>query len=156
MSVKESQELSFKDKDCSQQFRLAYENRYTWDSDFPGYKGSCSFNNGKEVFKNAVKRFPEVIVEGLEHNKLRIEDLDILIPHQANLRISKFIQKKLNLSNNQIFSNIHKYGNTPAASIPIAFSEALAQNKISKGDIIALASFGSGFTWGSCIIKWVE
>ena len=112
--------------------------------------------NGKEVFKHAVTKFPEVIVEGLNYNKLSTEDLNLLIPHQANLRISKFIQKKLNLSNNQIFSNIHKYGNTTAASIPIAFSEALAQNKISKGDIIALASFGSGFTWGSCIIKWVE
>ena len=111
--------------------------------------------NGKEVFKHAVKRFPEVIIEGLKHNKLSIENLDILIPHQANLRISKFIQKKLNLSDNQIFSNIHKYGNTTAASIPIAFSEALTENRILKGNIIALASFGSGFTWGSCIIKWL-
>ncbi|MAR30084.1 MAG: 3-oxoacyl-ACP synthase [Candidatus Marinimicrobia bacterium] len=112
--------------------------------------------NGKEVFKHAVKRFPEVIIEGLEHNELSIADLDILIPHQANLRISKFIQKKLNLLDNQIFSNIHKYGNTTAASIPIAFSEALIQGKIYPGNIVALASFGSGFTWGSCIIKWVK
>ena len=112
--------------------------------------------NGKEVFKHAVKRFPEVIIEGLNHNKLTIEDLDILIPHQANLRISKFIQKKLNLSDNQIFSNIHKYGNTTAASIPIAFSEALYEGRISKGDIVALASFGSGFTWGSCIMEWIK
>ena len=110
--------------------------------------------NGREVFKHAVKRFPEVIIEGLEYNNLTLEDLDILIPHQANLRISKFIQKKLNLSDNQVYSNIHKYGNTTAASIPIAFSEALKDNKISKGDIVALASFGSGFTWGSCIIEW--
>tara|TARA_B100002051_G_scaffold275565_1_gene320068 strand:- start:7977 stop:8975 length:999 start_codon:yes stop_codon:yes gene_type:complete len=112
--------------------------------------------NGKEVFKHAVKRFPEVIIEGLEHNELSIADLDILIPHQANLRISKFIQKKLNLLDNQVFSNIHKYGNTTAASIPIAFSEALIQGKIYPGNIVALASFGSGFTWGSCIIKWVK
>ena len=112
--------------------------------------------NGKEVFKHAVKRFPEVIIEGLEHNELSIADLDILIPHQANLRISKFIQKKLNLLDNQVFSNIHKYGNTTAASIPIAFSEALMQGKIYPGNIVALASFGSGFTWGSCIIKWVK
>ena len=111
--------------------------------------------NGKEVFKHAVKRFPEVIIEGLSHNNLNIENLDILIPHQANLRISKFIQKKLNLSDNQIFSNIHKYGNTTAASIPIAFSEALNENRIFKGNIVALASFGSGFTWGSCIIEWL-
>ena len=112
--------------------------------------------NGREVFKHAVKRFPEVIIEGLEHNELSIADLDILIPHQANLRISKFIQKKLNLLDNQVFSNIHKYGNTTAASIPIAFSEALIQGKIYPGNIVALASFGSGFTWGSCIIKWVK
>ena len=111
--------------------------------------------NGKEVFKHAVKRFPEVIIEGLKHNNLKIEDLDILIPHQANLRISQFIQKKLNLSDNQIFSNIHRYGNTTAASIPIAFSEALNSDRIFKEDIIALASFGSGFTWASCIIKWL-
>ena len=111
--------------------------------------------NGNEVFKHAVKRFPEVIIEGLEYNNLKIKDLNILIPHQANLRISQFIQKKLNLSDDQIFSNIHKYGNTTAASIPIAFSEALNSNRISKGDIVALASFGSGFTWASCIIKWL-
>ncbi len=112
--------------------------------------------NGKEVFKNAVKRFPEIIIEGLSYNNLNIQDLDILIPHQANLRISKFVQKKLNLMDNQIFSNIHKYGNTTAASIPIAFSEALNEGRISNGNIIALASFGSGFTWGSCIIEWIS
>ena len=110
--------------------------------------------NGREVFKHAVKRFPEVIIEGLKHNNFKIEDLDILIPHQANLRISKFIQKKLGLSDSQIFSNIHKYGNTTAASIPIAFSEALIERRISSGNIVVLASFGSGFTWGSCIIEW--
>ena len=112
--------------------------------------------NGKEVFKHAVKRFPEVIIEGLEYNNLKVGDLDILIPHQANLRISKFIQKKLDLSDNQVFSNIHKYGNTTAASIPIAFSEALDEGRISKGNIVVLASFGSGFTWGSCIIDWIK
>jgi len=110
--------------------------------------------NGKEVFKHAVKRFPEVIIEGLEYNNLKLDDLNLLIPHQANLRISNFIQKKLNLENNQVFSNIHKYGNTTAASIPIAFSEALIENRISNKDIIVLASFGSGFTWGSCVIEW--
>jgi len=112
--------------------------------------------NGKQVFKHAVKRFPEVIVEGLEFNDLKIQDLDILIPHQANLRISKFIQKKLNLSDKQVFSNIHKYGNTTAASVPIALSEALNEGKISKGNIVVLASFGSGFTWASCIMEWIK
>ena len=110
--------------------------------------------NGKEVFKHAVKRFPEVIIEGLRHNNLNIENLDILIPHQANLRISKFIQKKINLSDNQIFSNIHKYGNTTAASIGIALSEALDEQLVKDGDIIVLASFGAGWYWGSVVIKW--
>jgi len=112
--------------------------------------------NGKEVFKHAVKRFPEVIIEGLEYNNLKIQDLDMLIPHQANLRISKFIQKKLNLSDKQVFSNIQKYGNTTAASVPIALSEALDEGRISKGNIVALASFGSGFTWACCILEWIK
>ena len=111
--------------------------------------------NGREVFKHAVKRFPEVILEGLDFNNLGLEDISILIPHQANLRISKFIQKKLNLSDNQIFSNIHKYGNTTAASVPIALSEAVENKRISSKDIVVLAAFGSGFAWGSCILEWV-
>ena len=80
----------------------------------------------------------------------------MLIPHQANLRISKFIQKKLNLSDKQVFSNIQKYGNTTAASVPIALSEALDEGRISKGNIVALASFGSGFTWACCILEWIK
>jgi 3-oxoacyl-[acyl-carrier-protein] synthase-3 len=110
--------------------------------------------NGQFVFKNAVVRFSEVIHEGLEANNLDISDIDMLIPHQANLRISQFIQKKFELSNNQVFSNIEKYGNTTAASIPIALTEAWEQGKIKSGDIVVLAAFGSGFTWGSVIIKW--
>ena len=85
--------------------------------------------NGKEVFKHAVKRFPEVIIEGLEHNNLTIDDIDLLIPHQANVRISKMIQKKLGLNDNQVISNIHKYGNTTAASVPIALCEKINNNK---------------------------
>jgi 3-oxoacyl-[acyl-carrier-protein] synthase-3 len=112
------------------------------------------YMNGQFVFKNAVVRFSEVIHEGLEANNLDISDIDMLIPHQANLRISQFIQKKFELSNNQVFSNIEKYGNTTAASIPIALTEAWEQGKIKSGDIVVLAAFGSGFTWGSVIIKW--
>ena len=110
--------------------------------------------NGSEVFRHAVKRFPEVIYEGLQYNKLDPEDIDLLIPHQANLRITKMVQKKLGLQNNQVFSNIHKYGNTTAATIPIALAEAVNQNKINDNDIIVFAAFGSGFTWASAIIKW--
>ena len=112
------------------------------------------YMNGQFVFKNAVVRFSEVIHEGLAANNLDISDIDMLIPHQANLRISQFIQKKFELSNNQVFSNIEKYGNTTAASIPIALTEAWEQGKIKSGDIVVLAAFGSGFTWGSVIIKW--
>lgn len=110
--------------------------------------------NGKEVFKHAVKRFPEVILEGLHHNNLSSDDIDLLIPHQANVRISKMIQKKLDLEDNQVISNIHKYGNTTAASIPIALCESINNNKLNKGDILVLAAFGSGFSWGSAILKW--
>ena len=112
------------------------------------------YMNGQFVFKHAVVRFAEVINEGLEANNLNTEDIDLLIPHQANLRISQFIQKKMRLSDNQVFNNIQKYGNTTAASIPIALSEAWEEGKIKEGDLVVLAAFGSGFTWGSAIIRW--
>ena len=110
--------------------------------------------NGQFVFKNAVVRFAEVINEGLEANNLKVSDIDMLIPHQANLRISQFIQKKFDLNDDQVYNNIQKYGNTTAASIPIALTEAWEQGKIKSGDTVVLAAFGSGFTWGSVIIKW--
>ncbi|MDG2433242.1 beta-ketoacyl-ACP synthase III [Flavobacterium sp.] len=110
--------------------------------------------NGQFVFKNAVVRFAEVINEGLEANNLTVSDIDMLIPHQANLRISQFIQKKFELSDDQVYNNIQKYGNTTAASIPIALTEAWEKGKIKSGDTVVLAAFGSGFTWGSVIIKW--
>ena len=110
--------------------------------------------NGQFVFKNAVVRFSEVIMEGLAKNNLDKEAIDMLIPHQANLRIAQFIQKKFGLSDDQVFNNIQKYGNTTAASIPIALTEAWEQGKIKEGDNVVLAAFGSGFTWGSVIIKW--
>lgn len=110
--------------------------------------------NGQFVFKNAVVRFAEVINEGLEANGLAVSDIDMLIPHQANLRISQFIQHKFQLPDDKVFNNIQKYGNTTAASIPIALTEAWEQGKIKSGDTVVLAAFGSGFTWGSVIIKW--
>ncbi len=110
--------------------------------------------NGQFVFKNAVVRFSEVIMEGLMANGLSKEDIDLLVPHQANLRISQFIQRKFGLSDDQVFNNIMKYGNTTAASIPIALTEAWEQGRIKEGDLVVLAAFGSGFTWGSVIIKW--
>jgi len=110
--------------------------------------------NGQFVFKNAVVRFSEVIMEGIEANKLQVSDVDMLIPHQANLRISQFIQRKFKLEDSQVYNNIQRYGNTTAASIPIALTEAWEEGKIKEGDTVVLAAFGSGFTWGSVIIKW--
>lgn len=112
------------------------------------------YMNGQFVFKNAVVRFSEVIIEGLKANNLESTDIDMLIPHQANLRISQFIQKKFRLRDDQVYNNIMQYGNTTAASIPIALTEAWEQGKIKEGDLVVLAAFGSGFTWGSAIIRW--
>ena len=110
--------------------------------------------NGQFVFKHAVTRFSEAILEGLEANNLQKEDIDMLIPHQANLRISKFIQKKFQLSDDKVHNNIMKYGNTTAASVIIALTEAWEQGKIKDNDLVVLAAFGSGFTWGSVMIRW--
>ena len=110
--------------------------------------------NGQLVFKNAVVRFSEVIMEGLEQNKMTSEQIDMLIPHQANLRISQFIQRKFGLNDDQVYNNIMRYGNTTAGSIPIALTEAWEEGKIKSGDLVVLAAFGSGFTWGSALISW--
>jgi 3-oxoacyl-[acyl-carrier-protein] synthase III len=112
------------------------------------------YMDGTFVFKHAVVRFSEAIVEGLTANNLKKEDIDMLIPHQANLRIAQFIQQKFGLRDDQIFNNIMKYGNTTAASVIIALTEAWEEGKIKAGDHVVLAAFGSGFTWGSAIIKW--
>lgn len=112
------------------------------------------YMDGTFVFKHAVVRFSEVIMEGLIKNNLKKEDIDMLIPHQANLRISQFIQKKFGLPDDKVFNNIMKYGNTTAASVIIALTEAWELGKIKDGDIVVLAAFGSGFTWGSVFMKW--
>ena len=109
---------------------------------------------GQFVFKLAVKKFPEVIMEALAAAKLQVGDIDMLIPHQANLRIAQFVQRTLKLSDDQVYNNIQKYGNTTAASIPIALCEAWEEGKIKDGDLVCLAAFGSGFTWGSALIRW--
>ena len=112
------------------------------------------YMDGQFVFKNAVVRFSEVINEGLAANGLSKEDISLLVPHQANLRIAQFIQKKFGLSDQQVFNNIMRYGNTTAASIPIALSEAHEQGRVKSGELVVLAAFGSGFTWGSAMIRW--
>lgn len=118
---------------------------------------SGSFNmrmNGSSVFKHAVEKFQEVIHEALQHNSKTPEEIDLLIPHQANLRISKFIQQKLGLPDDKVFNNIMYYGNTTAATIPIALSEAWEQGRLKPGDLVCLAAFGSGFSWASALLTW--
>jgi 3-oxoacyl-[acyl-carrier-protein] synthase III len=110
--------------------------------------------DGQAVFKKAVVKFPEVIMEALDKNNLLTTDINMLIPHQANLRIAQFVQHKLKLRDDQVFNNIDKYGNTTAASIPIALCEAWEAGKIKEGDLVCLAAFGSGFTWGSALLRW--
>ena len=110
--------------------------------------------NGQTVFKHAVVRFSEVINEGLQKNSWEATDIDLFVPHQANLRIAQFIQKKFRLGDDQVYNNIMRYGNTTAASIPIALTEAWEEGKVKEGDKVVLAAFGSGFTWGSALMVW--
>lgn len=112
------------------------------------------YMNGTFVFKHAVVRFSQAILEGLQTNDLKVSDIDMLIPHQANLRISQFIQRKFKLTDDQVYNNIMKYGNTTAASIIIALTEAWENGKIKDNDLVVLVAFGSGFTWGSVIMRW--
>ena len=110
--------------------------------------------NGREVFRNAVTRFPEVIMEALNKNNLTVDDVAMFIPHQANLRITQSVAQRLGVGMDRMYSNIERYGNTTGASIPIALSEAFGEEKIKKDDIVILASFGAGFTWASAAIRW--
>jgi 3-oxoacyl-[acyl-carrier-protein] synthase-3 len=110
--------------------------------------------DGPAVFKKAIIKFPEVILESLSANDLKPSDISMLIPHQANLRIAQFVQQKLGLRDDQVHNNIQQYGNTTAASVPIALCEAWEQGKIKDGDLVCLAAFGSGFTWASALLRW--
>ena len=112
------------------------------------------YMNGQNVFKHAVVRFPQVIKEALDQNGYQSTDIDMLIPHQANLRITQYVQQKMGLSDDKVFSNVQRYGNTTAASVPLALSEAVQEGKIKRGDLVCLAAFGSGFTWASALLKF--
>ncbi len=143
-----AEELYVKDPGSSRPHKERQPEQFLDTSGFKVYM------NGNLVFKHAVVRFMEVINEALAANNMKKEDIDLLVPHQANLRISQYVQEKLALSDDKVFNNIMKYGNTTAASIPIAMSEAWAEGKIKENDVICLAAFGSGFTWASALIKW--
>ena len=110
--------------------------------------------DGPAVFKKAIVKMPEVVEEALAANGLTTADINMLIPHQANLRIAQFVQQKLKLRDDQVHNNIQKYGNTTAASVPIALCEAWEEGKIKEGDLVCLTAFGSGFTWAAALIRW--
>jgi 3-oxoacyl-[acyl-carrier-protein] synthase-3 len=110
--------------------------------------------DGKSVFKNASEKMPAAVRAALEHNGLRVEDISLLIPHQANDRISQMVAHSLKIPLEKVVRNIHKYGNTTAASIPIALSEAVDEGRVKPGDIIVLTAFGSGYTWASAVLRW--
>ncbi len=109
---------------------------------------------GQKVFKNAITKMPAVVREALDRNGLSAKDLKVLIPHQANLRIAQMVQRALELRDDQVFNNIQRYGNTTAASIPIALSEAVEERGIRRGDLVGLCAFGAGFTWASALVRW--
>ena len=118
------------------------------------YEYSTGQMEGQVVFKNAIVRFSEVIMEALQANGYSPADLDMFVPHQANLRITQFVQRKMQLPDEKVYSNIQRFGNTTAATIPIILSELWEQNKIKENDLYVLAAFGSGFTWASALIRW--
>jgi len=112
------------------------------------------FMNGNAVFKHAIVKFGEVIQEALTANGYQSSDVNLLVPHQANIRISDYVRQQMNLSEDQVINNIQRFGNTTAASIPIAMAEAWENGKFKEGDLVCLAAFGSGFTWASALIRW--
>jgi 3-oxoacyl-[acyl-carrier-protein] synthase-3 len=110
--------------------------------------------DGRNVFKNAIVRMPEAVEAGLKRNGLTIEDVALLIPHQANDRISQMVARSLKIPIEKVSRNIEHYGNTTSASIPIALDEAVKDGRLKRNDIVVLTAFGSGYTWGSAVIRW--
>jgi 3-oxoacyl-[acyl-carrier-protein] synthase-3 len=112
------------------------------------------YMNGNAVFKHAIVKFGEVIQEALDSNGYTASDVNLLVPHQANIRISDYVRQQMGLTEEQVINNIQRFGNTTAASIPIAMAEAWENGKFKEGDLVCLAAFGSGFTWASALIRW--
>lgn len=109
---------------------------------------------GREVFKVATRMMEKIALELLKRNGLTNKDIKLLVPHQANLRIIEYLRERLNLSKNKVYVNIHKYGNTSAASIPLALYEAEKEGKLKEGDLVLLVAFGGGFTFGGALLRW--
>ena len=110
--------------------------------------------DGKEVFRHAATRMPESVRAALAATGHTAAELTLLVAHQANLRISEMIQKELGLRDDQVYNNIMRYGNTTAATIPIALDECVRSGRLQPGDLVALTAFGSGFLWGSAVVRW--
>jgi 3-oxoacyl-[acyl-carrier-protein] synthase-3 len=110
--------------------------------------------NGRQVFKHATTRFPEVIREVLDATGHTLDEVALIVPHQANRRIGDAVAERLGVSPDKVFQNIDRYGNTTAASVPIALTEARDQGRVKPGDLVVLAAFGSGFTWGATLLRW--
>ena len=143
----------YSDGTYAENLMVEYPRSHSRKADFDS--GEMGLNmEGRLVFKHAIQKFPAVIMECLEANGCIKEDLDLLIPHQANLRIAEAVRKNLEIPEEKVHNNIMKYGNTTAASIPIALNEAWELGKVKEGDLVCLAAFGAGFTWGSCLMKW--
>jgi len=109
--------------------------------------------NGPKVFRWATSKMPEVAEQVLERNGVTIDDIALLVPHQANRRINEFVAQKLNIPPEKVIHNIEKYGNTTAASIPLALSEAIGEGRVKPGDLVLFAAFGAGFTWGAGLVR---
>ena len=124
------------------------------DKDIVNDRMHLPHQNGREVFKNAVKRMPEAINVALEYNNLSIDDVSLVVAHQANRRILEACAERMKLPMEKMYINIHKYGNTTAATIPIALCEAMEEGKFTKGDNVILTAFGAGYTWASAAMKW--
>ncbi len=110
--------------------------------------------DGKEVFRHAVTRMPESVKTALGRASLAVKDISLLLPHQANLRISEMVQRNLELRDDQVYNNIQKYGNTTAATIPLMLDETVRAGRVKSGDVVVMTAFGAGFTWGSCVARW--
>ena len=110
--------------------------------------------SGRDVFKHAVRAMEDAVLKLLERNGITINDIDLMIPHQANVRILNKLMERLNVPEEKVYINVNKYGNTSAASIPIALDEANRQGLLKRGDLLLFCSFGGGFTWGSLLMHW--
>jgi 3-oxoacyl-[acyl-carrier-protein] synthase-3 len=109
---------------------------------------------GRDVFKHAVRAMENAVLDLLDRQQVSINDISLVIPHQANIRILNKLTERLGVDQEKIFINVDKYGNTSAASIPIALDEANKENRLQQGDLVLFCSFGGGFTWGSLLMRW--